>query len=103
MRLFVALPISSQLRERLAGFVGELRRADAKPRWANAENLHVTLKFIGQLADERLADVAQALEKVAPRPQMALEIRGNERSPSRRRLGRNRGASGISLAGRSNR
>jgi len=87
MRLFVALPISSQLRERLALFLGELRRADAKPRWANPENLHVTLKFIGQLADERLADVARALEKVAPRPPMALEIRGigffpNDRRPS---------------------
>ena len=85
MRLFVALPISSQLSERLARFVGELRRADAKPRWANPENLHVTLKFIGQLADERLADVEKTLGKVAPRPQMALEIRGIGFFPNHRR------------------
>jgi RNA 2',3'-cyclic 3'-phosphodiesterase len=87
MRLFVALPISSQLRERLALFLGELRRADAKPRWAHPENLHLTLKFIGQIADERLHDIAGALVKVAPRPQMALEIRGigffpNQRQPA---------------------
>jgi len=87
MRLFVALPISSQLRERLAVFLGELRQADGKPRWAHPENLHVTLKFIGHFADQRLGDVARALEKVAPRPQIALEIRGigffpNDRRPA---------------------
>ena len=85
MRLFVALPISWHLRERLASFVGELRQADAKPRWANPENLHVTLKFIGQLADERLEDVARALKRVATGPQISLEIRGIGFFPNLRR------------------
>jgi 2'-5' RNA ligase len=85
MRLFVALPISSHLREQLASFLGELRQADAKPRWVNPENLHVTLKFIGHCADERLADIARALEKIPPRPQIALGIRGIGLFPNDRR------------------
>jgi len=85
MRLFVALPISSQLRERLALFLGELRQTDANPRWARPENLHVTLKFIGPFAGEQLGEIARALEKVAPRPPIALEIRGMGFFPNDRR------------------
>jgi len=85
MRLFVALPISSRLREGLARFLGELRQADARPRWVRPENLHVTLKFIGHFPGERVDDVARALEKIASRPQIALEIRGIGLFPNDRR------------------
>ena len=47
MRLFVALAIPTEVREKIAALIGELRGVDASPKWINSENLHVTLKFIG--------------------------------------------------------
>ena len=87
MRLFVALPISADVRESFASFLNELRRADSKPRWVTPENLHVTLKFIGHIADERLPNIAAALQEVAVPSQIALEFRGigffpNDRRPA---------------------
>jgi RNA 2',3'-cyclic 3'-phosphodiesterase len=87
MRLFVALSIAAEVRESLASFLSELRRTDPKPRWVNPENLHVTLKFIGQIADERLPEIVVALQKVATPSQIGLEIRGigffpNEHRPA---------------------
>jgi 2'-5' RNA ligase len=87
MRLFVALSVSADVRKSLASFLNELRQTDSKPRWVNPENLHVTLKFIGQIAGEQLPHVTSALQNVATPSGIALEIRGigffpNDRRPA---------------------
>jgi 2'-5' RNA ligase len=76
MRLFVALSISDEVHERLASFLNELRRADSKARWVKPDNLHVTLKFIGHVADEQLPTIIAALQRVAASSAIALEFRG---------------------------
>jgi 2'-5' RNA ligase len=85
MRLFVALAISADVRESFASFVNELRRADSRPRWVNPENLHVTLKFIGHIADQQLPNIAAALAEVAAPSQITLEFRGIGFFPNGRR------------------
>lgn len=69
MRLFVALRIPASVRENLDGLITELREtasrvSDRRPRWVRAENLHVTLKFIGEAATEKLRDIRGALTAV---------------------------------------
>jgi 2'-5' RNA ligase len=87
MRLFVALSTSPEVRESLAGLIEDLRRADAGPRWVNPASLHITLKFIGAIPDERLTRIDQSLAATAKLPAFRLEFRGigffpNERRPS---------------------
>jgi 2'-5' RNA ligase len=87
MRLFVALSISADAREHLTLLLDELRRADAKSRWVNPANLHITLKFIGEIAAERLASIRQVLAAVPPPPSLDLALRGigffpNDRRPA---------------------
>jgi RNA 2',3'-cyclic 3'-phosphodiesterase len=87
MRLFVALGMSREVGDRLAALVDELRRADAAQRWVNPRNLHVTLKFIGHVRAERLADVSEALARVRRPEAVDLEFRDigffpDERRPS---------------------
>jgi 2'-5' RNA ligase len=72
MRLFVALELPEAQRHALA----ELRRRpgwlgpDAgNLGWVPRENLHVTLSFLGEVADGRVADVCRALGEIrAPGP-----------------------------------
>lgn len=85
MRLFVALSISAQVRESLASLLTELRRADSKPRCVNPENLHVTLKFIGHIADQKLPTILEALRTIAGPSPIALEFRGIGFFPNDRR------------------
>jgi 2'-5' RNA ligase len=87
MRLFVALSISAEVRESLALLLDELRRADNRPRWVNPANLHVTLKFIGHVPGEKLPSINDALSKVTPPAELALNFRGlgffpNDRRPT---------------------
>ena len=76
MRLFVALEIPAGVRENLAALVRELRAIAPQARWIRAENLHVTLKFIGEVPPSKLDAIRTALASVrGPRP-VTLEFRG---------------------------
>jgi 2'-5' RNA ligase len=76
VRLFVALEIPAEVRENFAALLGELRNADANPRWVRPENLHVTLKFIGETAPEKLEAIQAALATVRSGESVKLDFRG---------------------------
>ena len=75
MRLFVALDIESEIRQRIAAFMETVRGAAPGARWVSPESLHVTLKFIGEQPDNRLRDVEAALHTISATP-IELTFRG---------------------------
>ena len=85
MRLFVALAISEELRETFASLIQVLRHADAAPRWVNTRNLHLTLKFIGEVSSEKLAAICEALAAVHYTQGVSLKFRGLGFFPDARR------------------
>lgn len=68
MRLFVALDIESEIRQRIAAFIESVRGAAPQARWVSPESLHVTLKFIGEQPDNRLRDIEAALNTISAAP-----------------------------------
>jgi len=86
MRLFVALEIPSAVRENLAALLKSLRGLSPQTRWARPENLHATLKFIGEVPEAKLADIGRALAGVRSDQLVTLDFRGlgffpNEKHP----------------------
>jgi len=75
MRLFVALEISSTVRENLAELLKSLRSMSPQIRWARPENLHVTLKFIGEAPETKLAAIRGALAAVRSEQPVTLDFR----------------------------
>ena len=69
MRLFVAVEISDEAREAAAHLAEQLRcgLGDAVTvRWTPPENAHLTVRFIGHVADERLREVLDVLSPPLP-------------------------------------
>src|SRR5689334_9753681 len=63
-----------------------MRSITKEPRWVRAENLHVTLKFLGEVAEGKIDAIRGALGKIRSDKPVALEFRGlgffpNERHP----------------------
>ncbi len=86
MRLFVALEIPSAVRENLAALLNSLRGLSPQTRWVRPENLHATLKFIGEVPEAKLADIRRALAGARSDQPVALDFRGlgffpNEKHP----------------------
>jgi RNA 2',3'-cyclic 3'-phosphodiesterase len=54
MRLFAALPIPDPGRAAIISLLDELGRSDWPVRWVRPEGIHLTLKFYGEVAPERL-------------------------------------------------
>jgi 2'-5' RNA ligase len=69
VRLFVALDIPEETRRSLDALIQRFAETCRGARWIHADNLHVTLKFIGHLDETRLPDVKNALVDVeSPAP-----------------------------------
>lgn len=72
MRLFVAVEIVDEARQVAADVADRLRNelgSIVAARWANPANMHLTVRFIGHVVDERVPAVLDALRpsvRVAP-------------------------------------
>ncbi|OHB66891.1 MAG: 2'-5' RNA ligase, partial [Planctomycetes bacterium RBG_13_63_9] len=86
VRTFVAVEISSAVRERAGELIEVLRASGADVKWVEVGNLHLTLKFLGDVASREIPRVCEAVErgtaKVAP---FELEVRGAGAFPDARR------------------
>lgn len=75
MRIFVALDLSPEIRQRLERFVEGIANFAPEARWVRPESLHVTLKFIGEKNLESVEQIKQALSSIRANP-IALNVRG---------------------------
>ena len=86
MRLFAAVPVPEPAREQILTLLGKLREAGWPVRWVHDEGLHMTLKFFGEVAPERLDVIAEALRFAAHGAgALALELGELGAFPSRNR------------------
>ena len=86
MRLFVALNFPAALRQGLWDGAAPLRALDLPVRWVSPEGIHLTLKFLGEVAEGRLDEMSGALERAVRgvRPfTVAVEGFGAFRGPAR--------------------
>ncbi len=82
MRAFVAIPIDEALRLRIGETRKALERADADVRWVAHENLHLTLKFLGEIDEAQAATLRGRLRTEASRfPALDLDLAGVGRFP----------------------
>lgn len=64
MRCFVALWPADETRGQLSALAAQLHAMQPRARRMRAENLHLTLAFIGELVDARIDEVAAAIRAV---------------------------------------
>src|SRR5258708_6788437 len=74
MRIFVALDLDEGIRRRIALYLQGLSGFAPEARWAAAESLHVTLKFIGEQPEEQIPRLREALASVQAKP-ISLALR----------------------------
>lgn len=81
IRLFAAIAIPYELALRLSGLRGQIPDA----RWVSAGNMHITLRFIGEIDEGVAADVDDALAHFSADP-INVAVRGVGHFESRGRV-----------------
>lgn len=77
MRCFVAIELPDFIRSRLADLQTRLQTLDRAVRWAPAEHIHLTLKFLGETPDPQVPEVCSVIQAVARTlPPIRLTVRG---------------------------
>ena len=82
MRLFIAVPMPEDARQRL----GLLTSGVPAARWVKPENMHLTLRFLGEVSDADAAHLDDALSRIhEPAFEMSLDGLGTFGSSRRLR------------------
>lgn len=71
MRCFIAIDIDEKIRSALSDLQQQLQNGvDVKKsdlKWVNPENIHLTLKFLGEIKDAKVVEVCNIVRAVAGR------------------------------------
>ncbi len=75
IRAFVAVELSSDIREKLSALQGQLKKVLPPMNWVRPESIHLTLKFLGWIDSSRVSQLLSALELIGYRQnRFSLEI-----------------------------
>jgi 2'-5' RNA ligase len=85
VRLFVALEVTEEVRERIREVMPDLRKHCPGARWVRPEGIHVTLKFIGQVEAAQAEAIQEALRTIGSDQPVEMQFQGWGFFPNQRR------------------
>lgn len=62
MRTFVAVELPAEIKNQIATLQAELKRIPAQVSWVKPGNIHITLKFLGEVGEDKIGEVFSATE-----------------------------------------
>ena len=65
LRCFIAIEITETIKKDMGGLIEVLKKYDADVKWVNSENLHLTLKFLGNTSEGMIPKIIESLTKIA--------------------------------------
>jgi 2'-5' RNA ligase len=67
MRAFIAFPLPLEIKEELKNIQDCLRECKLEAKWVEPINLHLTLKFLGEISSDKVETVKRIIQETAAR------------------------------------
>lgn len=64
MRTFIAIEISEDIRSILGQIQSHLKYSGADVKWVAPNNIHLTLKFLGEISENKCEEIKSILDKI---------------------------------------
>ena len=61
MRIFIGIKLDDRVHEEIESFLKPFKKNSSPLRWVKPANVHLTLKFIGEVSDHQYAQIEQRL------------------------------------------
>jgi 2'-5' RNA ligase len=65
IRTFICIELPDDLTKKIGDIQAQLKHHSAGISWVRPQNIHLTLKFLGDVEEPRLSDIATAMEEMA--------------------------------------
>jgi len=65
MRCFIAIPIPGNIHSQLSKIQSQLKETDADVKWVGIDNIHLTLKFLGEVDEQKIKAISEKLKEIA--------------------------------------
>lgn len=65
MRAFIAIELSKEIKETLRDIQERLKTSGADVKWVESKNIHLTLKFLGEINEGQLDEIIAILNEVS--------------------------------------
>ena len=65
IRCFIAVPLPPDIRDRIDRYLVDLKRINQSVKWVRAENIHLTLKFFGEIGTEKVEEIKKVLPAIS--------------------------------------
>ena len=86
MRCFIAIDLSDEVRHAVADCIQQLKPLSGDIRWVPPANLHLTLKFLGEISGAQSQGIDRALQELAVSfAPFSLDVSGTGVFPNQRR------------------
>lgn len=77
MRVFIAVELPEEIKEELYRLVVFLRRGISDVKWVEKENFHITIRFIGEVEEDKIFILEKILDDIGSRfSPFKVEVRG---------------------------
>ena len=77
IRSFLAIELPQSVLKKIEEVQGDLKQSRADVRWVSPRNIHLTLKFFGNIDESKIESIVQAIEgPVSATPPFSLKVRG---------------------------
>ncbi|MBN1870704.1 MAG: RNA 2',3'-cyclic phosphodiesterase [Candidatus Omnitrophica bacterium] len=64
IRTFIAIPLNTEIQQAISRVQERLKKHDCSIKWVKPENIHLTLKFLGDVELEKIDTIKQKLESL---------------------------------------
>lgn len=65
MRSFIAIPLPDEARNLISTMITDLKNSGGAARWVRNENMHITIKFLGNIDPVHVTPLADAIHQAA--------------------------------------
>jgi RNA 2',3'-cyclic 3'-phosphodiesterase len=64
IRAFIAVEIDSASKQKISGLINDLKQTNADVRWASENQMHLTLKFLGNIEQGKISLISAAIKTI---------------------------------------
>jgi len=65
MRIFIAIDLPQEIKNKIDQIQSDFKKCDLAFKWVKPENIHLTLKFLGEIKQDRLDEIKKTIIEVS--------------------------------------